>query len=289
MNKKVWLLACAFFGLIHSGRSAATYLEADTVKRMLVIYDLEYGRKLNDHQQRESLKLDVYEPKDGKKKKPVIIFVHGGGFAEGDKQEDLFVKMATAFAKHEYLVFVINYRLKAQGAPCGPIVLERALSDVADAVCWIKKYQKLFKADTSKMIICGDSAGGALAVNMCFDHAKDWIFTGCIDLWGGMCNPRSPEYAHRPPWSAPIYEKQLLKEIPPVCIIHGTADDVVPYSTSTELSAQLTSKGIYNELHSLDGAGHFPEQKANEFIPMMIAFSDKVISGKTNKNQASPE
>ena len=130
------------------------------------------------------------------------------------------MKMATAFAKHGYLVFVINYRLKARETPCGPKVLERALSDVSDAVFWIKRNRKLFEADTARMIICGDSAGGALAVNMCFDHAR-----------GGMCNPQGSEYAHRPPWSQPVYGKQLLKEIPPVCIIHGTSDQIVPYST----------------------------------------------------------
>ncbi|HEY4154558.1 MAG TPA: alpha/beta hydrolase [Puia sp.] len=287
MDKKLLLLAYAFFGLIPSGRSAVKFPEADTVKRMLVTYDLEYGRKLNDRQQAEVLTLDVYEPRDDRTQKPVIILVHGGGFGSGDKQEDLFVKMATAFAGHEYLVFVVNYRLKGPGIPCGQEVLERAVSDVADAVNWIKKNRKRFKADTSRMIICGDSAGGAIAVNLCFDQARDRTFAGCIDLWGGMCNPPGPGYAHRLPWSVPVYEKQLSGEIPPVCIIHGTSDEVVPYSTSTELSAQLSSKGIYNELHSLEGARHFPEQKAVEFIPVMIAFSDKVISGKANKNHSS--
>jgi acetyl esterase/lipase len=283
MNKKKWILIWTFFGLFNSGWAiGGIYPDSDTVKHMLVTYDLKYSQKMHDHQQLQSLKLDVYEQPKGKTKRPVIILVHGGGFAEGDKQEDLYVKMATAFAKHGYLVFVINYRLKARETPCGPKVLERALSDVSDAVFWIKRNRKLFEADTARMIICGDSAGGALAVNMCFDHAKDRLFAGCIDLWGGMCNPQGSEYAHRLPWSQPVYGKQLLKEIPPVCIIHGTSDQIVPYSTSTELSAQLTGKGIYNELHPLAGADHFPENKANEFIPLMISFSDKVISGKGN-------
>jgi para-nitrobenzyl esterase len=62
---------------------------------------------VSDHQYLDyQLKLDVYSRLNKQsEKRPVVILVHGGGFAFGDKQQKLYVEMAYRFAQNNYVVF----------------------------------------------------------------------------------------------------------------------------------------------------------------------------------------
>lgn len=222
---------------------------------------------------KEPLKMDVYHSYDSKlAKKAAIILVHGGGFGSGDKSQSLYVKMAHEIAKTGYYAFSVNYRLN--------MGKDTAITDVLKAVEWIKENSAKLSIDKKKIFIAGDSAGGAIAVNVAYNEPEQTKLAGCIDLWGGL-NPVKPSYPHNPPWDQPIYSQPLSLNVPPTCIIHGTIDTVVPIQTSKDLSEELTSIGVYNELHILEGAKHYPETYAEQFIPIMLKFVDKVISGQT--------
>jgi acetyl esterase/lipase len=235
---------------------------------IIVQKDIAYKKSVRVPNDTITLALDIYNRKAiSNGKHPAIIFVHGGGFWEGDKQNDVYIKMARAFAVHGYIAISVNYRLKEKEAPYSKIVLDTCLSDVLAAVRWIHQNSERLGIDTSKILICGDSAGGAIVVNLSYDAVSDCYFAGCIDLWGGLPGSRG--------WDAPIYSAPFTKHTPPTCIIHGTSDQVIPYSTSTHLASELTAKGIYNELHPLQNADHYPVQLAAQFIPVMISFADK--------------
>lgn len=250
----------------------------DSVWPVVVTRDIQYGEAVH-YQKPLALLLDVYQSSvKSSLKRPVIIFVHGGGFSYGDKEQDLYVKMATAFAKRGYVSFSVNYRLKDPKKPYVSKVLDDAMADVMMALRWVKDHRKEYNIDTAKIIICGDSAGGAIAVNTSYDHALEHVFIACIDLWGGMCDPKDPEFLHVPPWDQPIYPSDIQPGTPPTCIIHGTSDTVVPYSTSEALSHKLAKAKIYHELHPLKGANHYPEKRADEFIPLMLSFANSVLS-----------
>jgi acetyl esterase/lipase len=103
-------------------------------------------------------KLDVYYPKDTKKKDklPVIIDIHGGGWMYGDK--DLNEYYCLALANEGYCVFNMSYRLVPD------VTVNEQLQDVANALKWISENIRNYPADSENIMLTGDSAGGQLAV-----------------------------------------------------------------------------------------------------------------------------
>lgn len=269
-NAKIWALGMLI--LILPGFAFAQA----TTTNLIVSKDIIYRHVLDYRQQIQLLNLDIYQqPKGNKTKRPVMILVHGGGFASGDKgytkwQGDFYPKMAKAFANQGYVTFSINYRLWPN-CPIDSfhIELDNAISDVLTAVKWINGKNSEFAIDTTKIIICGDSAGGGLVVNTSFCNAR--LFKGCIDMWGGL-----PPYGIQNKISRPVNTCPVVKGTPPTCILHGTRDNVVPYYISQSLSDSLIKAGIYTELHPLPGAGHYPIQLSEQIIPIMIDFANKI-------------
>lgn len=252
---------------------------------ILISRDLEYKQAPDYLGKMQLLKLDIYQqPKLNKTKRPIVILVHGGGFAAGDKgttaaQGSFYPDLANTFADHGYVAFSINYRLWPD-CPIDSFHIElgNAISDVVKAVKWIKGKSNEYDLDTTKIIICGDSAGGGLVVNSAYSNTP--LFAGVIDMWGGL-----PPYGIQKNGSNSVNVFPVSRLTPPTCFIHGSVDDVVPYSVSQRLSDSLTVAKVYNELHPLTGAKHYPNNLANQIFPIMIAFADKIVFGKSNKNQ----
>ena len=222
------------------------------------------------------LKLDIYTPLQVQgEKRPVVILVHGGGFAMGDKQQKLYAKMAYRFAQENYVVVSVNYQLKNKNEPFSKVLLDRAVSDVNAAIRWIVKNKKNYNADVTKVLICGDSAGGALVVNTAFQDNPPVNFIGCIDLWGGLPDYGLPGNEN---WNEPIdkYLNLVGKSIP-VCIIHGTADSIIPWQTSQNFAEKLKLNGNIPELHFLKDADHYPEERSEEFIELIVVYTGKIL------------
>jgi acetyl esterase/lipase len=218
--------------------------------------------------------MDMYTDRSIRGKKPVCIWVHGGGFRFGDKRQALYVKMAERFAEAGYVSFSINYRLNTTGK-IDLSVLNDAVSDVLTAIRWIGTHANEYGIDPEKIILAGDSAGGGIVVNTAYGEQGRKRVCGCIDLWGGLRFNRLDTVADR--WGEPINYDPLTPDIPPTCIIHGDRDEVIPFKTASDLATGLSALGIYQELHVLEGALHYPESRADEFIPIMLRFSNKII------------
>ena len=78
--------------------------------------DIQYGTAPNLQGTPVALKLDFYQPTgDTNTRRPVIIWVHGGGFSAGDKSDG--ADWASAFARRGYVAVSLGYRLLAPG-PC---------------------------------------------------------------------------------------------------------------------------------------------------------------------------
>lgn len=110
----------------------------------------------------QRLVLDVYRPAadapaaEPRSPRPAILFVHGGGWS-GGKKEDYAID-ATMFAAEGFVCFSIDYRLVANGRNRYPAALE----DCQRAVRWIRAHAAEYGVDPGRIGAIGASAGGHL-------------------------------------------------------------------------------------------------------------------------------
>ena len=112
--------------------------------------DVPYG--LDDAQ-----KYDVYLP-DDRSDAPIIVMIHGGEWASGDKQDSNVAAAKAGYWVAKGYVFVsLNYRLLPKKDP----LIQAA--DVALAIANIQKNAASWNADGAKIVLMGSGAGGHLA------------------------------------------------------------------------------------------------------------------------------
>ena len=102
-----------------------------------------------------SLKLDLQVPKTAGKK-PLVIYITGGGFDIDDKTANL--DQRTYVADQNYVVASIEYRTVPEGA-----TYKQTVSDVKSAVRYLRAHAGQYGIDSSKVAVWGQSAGGYLA------------------------------------------------------------------------------------------------------------------------------
>ena len=114
------------------------------------VRDVSYG---NDPRQR----YDVYLPAQARNA-PVILFVHGGGWANGNKDNPGVVENKAAYwLPRGYVLVSINYRMRPDTAP-----IDQA-RDVARALADVQKRAPSWNADPANVLLMGHSAGAHLA------------------------------------------------------------------------------------------------------------------------------
>jgi triacylglycerol lipase len=114
---------------------------------MTIVRDVAYG---SDPLQ----KLDLFVPDTSGGNRPVLLFVHGGGFTRGDKHGPFYPDNITAWAaKHGMVGVNIDYRL----APANP--WPAAVEDIAAAVAWVHANIAQYGGDPDRIVLWGHSAG----------------------------------------------------------------------------------------------------------------------------------
>ncbi|MBO6263471.1 MAG: alpha/beta hydrolase [Clostridia bacterium] len=121
---------------------------------MKVLKDVEYGKD-------EAQRYDVYIP-DNKGFKTIIGF-HGGGLTGGDKADENYAEVAASFARAGYCFVSVNYRMYPSAK--FPQFIEDCAKAVAHAKGNIEKW-----GGSGEIIISGQSAGGYIALFLCFDR-----------------------------------------------------------------------------------------------------------------------
>ncbi len=113
---------------------------------------------------------DVYYNSETTTPRPVVIWVHGGGWAIGDKAKQ-FDDKRNYFEALGYVLFSINYRLSpvdSNGLPNDLLNSERIKfpihpQDVASAINHIYTHVQQYGGDKNKIVILGHSAGAHLS------------------------------------------------------------------------------------------------------------------------------
>jgi para-nitrobenzyl esterase len=145
------------------------------------------------HMSEDCLYLNVWTPaKTAKDKIPVLVWIHGGGFAAGANMEPLFD--GDVLAKKGVVLVNITYRLGNLGFLAHPELSKETANHVSGnyglldqiaALKWIKKNIAAFGGDPSKITIFGESAGGISVSMLAASPLAKGLFEGVISDSGG--------------------------------------------------------------------------------------------------------
>ncbi len=269
----MFFLALAANYLPAQGQLSETAAWAATIAdNYRIVPDITYSVANN-----YELKLDVYAPRATAGPNPTLLFIHGGGWVTGSKESAQMWLMP--YFEMGWAVVNVEYRLaKVSLAPA-------AVEDCRMALRWIFLHAKEYGFDTTKVVVTGGSAGGHLALttgvltsSAGFDHPLEWstqrqsIKVAAIINWYGitdvvdlLADPNTMEYALS--WFGSMSNREEMakrvspltyvrKDLPPILTIHGTADQLVPYSHATRLHEALTKAGVPNQLVTIPNGRH---------------------------------
>ena len=137
--------------------------------------------------------VDLYVP-DGVTRgddRPVVIYVHGGGWAIGDKSNSIADK-ANLFTGAGYLFASVNYRLSPDDAATydpARIRFPDHPDDVGAAIGWLADHAREYGGDPTRLVLIGHSAGAHLVSLVSTDSryllasgVEPWQVTGTISL-----------------------------------------------------------------------------------------------------------
>lgn len=240
------------------------------------------------------LKLDVYRPFEEGKPRPTLMFMHGGGWAEGSTKET-WALWFLPFLQLGWVVVNVDYR--HSGMANAPAAVE----DCLQALRWIGRNARQHRIDTQQLVIAGLSAGGHLAlltgmVPLCMSVPKPaWAETpadlpkpvaivnwcGPTDLTDLVASPNRQGFAvhwlgDRPDQLAVARAVSPLTyicaDLPPVITLHGDRDDIVPYHHAVRLHEALSKAAVSNQLVTLPGAVHASLDAYLNAYPQILDF-----------------
>jgi acetyl esterase/lipase len=238
----------------------------DTVEERLgIAYGNGGGRALH---------LDLYLPKERNEPAPAILFLHGGGWKHG--QRDQMKYYCIQFAARGFVTATATYRLSGE-AP-----FPAAVQDVKCAVRWLRANESAFKIDPDRIVVSGNSAGGHLA--MMIGYADDPVLEGSGGHAGISSRVRAvvnfygptdltTDFAREQGLVKSFMDEKSIEEAPenyrlgspvihltpddpPTLIFHGTIDDTVPVAQADRLAEKLKSLGIAHVYERYEGWPH---------------------------------
>jgi acetyl esterase len=225
------------------------------------------GRLEENIELRPGLRADVAVPK-GAGPHPVVIYLHGGGWAFGSPASHR--KLGMQFAEAGYLTINLDYRL----APEHPF--PAALEDSMFAIRWASDNARRWNGDGRRIAIGGDSAGGNLAVSAITSSAPELrapvraalLFYGAYDLEATAERTRAEaglqvqlntyvagdKGLFADPRVSPL--KAVAPGLLPSCFIMGAGNDSWCLADSLALAQALSAVASPYELHVMEGMPH---------------------------------
>src|SRR5215831_19728993 len=205
-------------------------------------------------------RLDLYVPK-GRRDVPVVMFVHGGGFTVGIKDQYAFV--GQVFASYGFATAVINYRLSPKTTYPGHV------QDVARAFAWLRAHASEYGGKADRIFISGHSAGATLVAMVGADPAYlhdvgeslDHV-AGVIPISGSFTQMgRSAMFETFPPPDVDVVRNasainHVAGPHPPFLILYGDMDAPRTGQDAAAMTQALKAAGNSAEVHEIAGHAH---------------------------------
>lgn len=319
-----FLCFALFFGLQANAQDLAAQKEkvraiaAENAVRLKL--DLPYAENDNPKQA-----VDLYLPEKPKTDKPlpVVAFIHGGGWVNGDRLG--YASAGIQMARTGNVAAVcVGYRLTGEAS------WPAQIHDVKAAIRWIRGQAKTHHLDPERIAVWGSSAGGHLCsllgtsgdvkdlegdlgpftalssrVHCVVNHCGPEDFTQALmfrpngepnfndDAVSGLLGGPAPERPEVAKAASPL--SYVTADDPPFLTLHGTADQRVAYRHAETIHAALQKAGVSSLLIPITHGGHgsvgHPEAKkrSEAFVFKHLLQSDTDIAIDTTPIAALPE
>jgi acetyl esterase/lipase len=227
----------------------------------------------------ERHKLDLYLPPKADGPLPVILWIHGGAWKAGSKENCLIVPLVAK----GYAVASMNYRFLQHAE------FPAQIEDCKAAVRWLRANAKRYQLDADHIGVIGASAGGHLAALLgTSGDVKSLEGSGghtdqssrvqaVVNLFGPLNIPSKNRGGS--------VVSHITKDDPPFLIVHGDADKTVQISQSERLTEALKKAGVEVTFVPLKEAGHGGPAFSNaEALTRYQEFFDKHLKKPAGKN-----
>lgn len=184
--------------------------------------------------------LDIYNPAKGSEttykglEKPTIIFVFGGGFIHGTRDDVDYLPWFKTMTENGYRIVSIDYRLGLKGSDKVGVAQVNALDkaihmgveDLFSATNFLYENASELGIDPSNIVISGSSAGAIIVMQAEYEICNKTSWTDTL--------PEGFRYAGVMSFSGAILSREGKVDYrhltaAPTLMLHGTADELVPY------------------------------------------------------------
>ncbi|MEP6831281.1 MAG: alpha/beta hydrolase [Rhizomicrobium sp.] len=220
----------------------------------------------------------IFDPEPGRKNRPAILYIHGGGYVVG--RADTNIRLAQEIAQStEGLVVSVDYTLAPEAV--FPIALEQNYA----ALAWLHETAQQLGVDRARIAVCGDSAGGGHAAMLAIaardrtefkiafqcliypmlddrtgstkrvpPHIGHFIWTEAANRFGWSSLLGIPAGSASPLPGAVPARVENLRGLPPTFIGVGSID--LFCEEDIEYAKRLVLAGVSTELFIVPGAYH---------------------------------
>lgn len=240
---------------------------APTPEPVTVTRDIPYVTNAGPHQT-----LDLYLPSDTTAAGyPLVVWVHGGGWRRGDKEA-----IRVEYLLDEgYAIASLNYRLSSEA------IFPAQIQDVNEALSFLWHHAAEYHLDQDRFAVGGASAGGHLATLAGlsanerppdFSTDPDVRIAAILDFFGPTDLTVAGDIEEEPGAVTGLLGGTVDQEIdlaraaspvtyvdsadPPVLMLQGTDDPIVPASQSQLLASALDDANVEHVMILVPGGGH---------------------------------
>ncbi|MBZ4651210.1 MAG: putative esterase [Proteiniphilum sp.] len=259
-------------------------LNATTVEKETLLFAVKEGVEL---------KMDLYRSDSASiLPQPCLIFVFGGGFKEGSRNEESYLPYYHYFAERGFTVAAIDYRLGMKGEKAPGILnykpllnaIHLAVEDLYAATSYLLEHATELHIDSSRFIISGSSAGAITVLQADYMKQNNHLlakelpetfrYAGVISFAGGIFSSEG----------LPSYHKHPA----PTLFFHGTADRLVPYNKtglfqlgmygSRQLVKRFRQERYPFTFYSIGDMGHeVADYPMQEYLPEIEQFINDLV------------
>lgn len=213
------------------------------------------------------LALDAYI-QQGERRRPAVVVIHGGGWSSGSRSAHVG-QILELLTRAGYHWFSVDYRLG------GLARYEDSLGDLRAALAFIRCRAGDLGVDPDQLVLLGEDSGAHLAALLSAERAPG--IRGGILIGGFYDLAAIPALGRDVPRDVLVRASPVARAVdgmPPLLVVHGTADSEVPVEQARQYCTGIASRGGHCRFVEVAGASH----RSENWWPVQWGYKQEVAT-----------